>query len=51
MAEELFFVLLLKKEVFVAAKNSGLHKRELVKHYESFPILVFEGSLSIEIEL
>ena len=51
MAEELFFVLLLKKEVFVAAENSGLHKRELVKHYESFPILVFEGSLSIEIEL
>ena len=27
----------------------GLHKRELLKYQESFPILVFEGSLSIEI--
>ena len=53
LAEEwLFFVFLFKKkEVFVAVENSGLHKRELVKHYKSFPILVFEGSLLIEIEL
>ena len=50
LAEEwLLFVLLMKKEVFVAEKNSGLHKRELLKYHESFPILVFEGSLSKEI--
>ena len=32
-------------------ENSGLHKRELLKHHEPFPMLVFEGSLSIEIAL
>ena len=37
--EWLFFVFLIKTEVFVAEENSGLH----------FPILVFEESLSIEI--
>ena len=40
-----------KRKVFVAAETSGLHKRELVKYHESFPILVFEGSVSIEIAL
>ena len=50
LAEEwLLFVFLMKNEVFVAEKNSGLHKTELLKYHESFPILVFEGSLSIEI--
>ena len=33
---------------FVAEEKSGLHKRELLKYHEKFPILVFEGSLSIE---
>ena len=32
-------------------QNSGLHETELLNHHESFPILVFEGSLSIEIGL
>ena len=44
-----FFVLI--EKVFVAEETSDLHKRELLKHHEYFPILVFEGSLSIEIEL
>ena len=38
-----FFVLL--------AKKTGLHKTELLKYHESFPILVFKGSLSIEMAL
>ena len=28
-----------------------LHKKELLKYHESFPILVFQGSLSREIAL
>ena len=42
-----------KKEVFVAEENSGLHKRIIFMNlfHESFPVLVFEGSLSIEIAL
>ena len=39
-----------KSKFFVAEEKSGLHKRELSK-YETFPILVFEGSLSIEVAL
>ena len=35
----------------VAEETSGLHKRELLNYHEYFPILVFEGSLSIEISL
>ena len=34
-----------------AEENSGLHKRELLKYHEPFPVLVFEGFLSIEIAL
>ena len=53
LAEEwlLFLFFNKKRKVFVAEKNSGLHKRELLKYHETFPILVFEGSLSIEIAL
>ena len=40
-----------KRNVFIAEETSDLHIRELLKDYEYFPILVFEGSLSIEIEL
>ena len=35
----------------MAEEMSGLHKRELLKHHESFPILVFEENLPIEIAL
>ena len=52
LAEEwLFFVFLIKKEVLVVEENSGLHKRIIFMNlfHESFPILVFEESLSIEI--
>ena len=34
-----------------AEENSGLHKRELLKYHEPFPVSVFEGFLSIEITL
>ena len=40
-----------KRKAFVAEDTSGLHKRELLKYRESFQVLAFEGSLSIEIEL
>ena len=45
LAEEwLLFVFLIKKEVFVAEENSGLHKRIIFINifHESFPILGFE---------
>ena len=29
-------------------KGGGLHKRKLLKYHKPFPILVFEGFLSIE---
>ena len=32
-----------KRKVFVAEETSDLHKRELLKHHEYFPILVFGG--------
>ena len=40
-----------KRKVFVAESNSGLRKKELLKYHETFPILVFERSLSVEIAL
>ena len=49
-----FFVFLIKKrKVLVAEEKSDLHlhKGELLKYHESFPILVFEEILSIEIAL
>ena len=46
-----FFVFLIEKEVFVAEETSDLHKRELLNCHEYFSILIFEGSLSIEIAL
>ena len=50
LAEEwlLFCVFSKESKFFVAEEKSGLHKRELLKYHEKFPILVFEGSLSIE---
>ena len=52
LAEEwLCFVLLIKEEKSVVKENSGLHKGELLKYHESFPILVFEGNLLIKIAL
>ena len=40
-----------KRNVFVADETSDLHIRELLKYHEYFPILVFEGSLSIKVAL
>ena len=40
-----------KINVFVAEETSSLHIRELLKYHEHFPILVFEGSLTVEIAL
>ena len=40
-----------ERKVFVAEETSDLHERELLKYHEYFPILVFKGSLSIEIAL
>ena len=50
LAEEwlLFCVFSKESKFFLAEEKSGLHKRELLKYYEHFPILVFEGRLSIE---
>ena len=50
LAEEwlLFCVFSKESKFFVADEKSGLHKSELLKYNENFPILVFEGSLSIE---
>ena len=47
----LFCVFSKESKFFVAEEKSGLHKRELLKYHETFPILVFEGSLSIEMAL
>ena len=51
LAEEwlLFCVFSKESKFFVAEKKSGLHKRELLKCHENFPIFVFEESLLIEI--
>ena len=38
-----------KRNVFVAEETSDLHIRELLNYHEHFPILVFEGSLSVKI--
>ena len=46
-----FFACLLIKNVVVVKETSDLHIRELLKYHEYFRILVFEGSLSIEIAL
>ena len=40
-----------KRNVFVAEETSEIHIRELLKYREYFPILVFQGSMSIEIAL
>ena len=40
-----------KRNVFVAEETSDLHIKELLKYHEHFPILVSEGSLSVEIAL
>ena len=46
-----FFECVLIENVFVVEETSDLHIRELLKYHEYFRILVFEGSLSIEIAL
>ena len=46
-----FFVCVLIENMFVVEETSDLHIRELLKYHEYFRILVFEGSLSIEIAL
>ena len=46
-----FFCFNRKGKAFVAEEALDLHKRELLKPHEYFPILVFEGNLSIEIAL
>ena len=50
LAEEWLLFCIFSKEsnFFVDEEKSGLHERELLKYHENFPILVFEGSLSIE---
>ena len=40
-----------KRYVFAAEETSDLDIKELLKYHGHFPILVFEGSLSIEIAL
>ena len=54
IAEEclLFSVFLVRKrKVFLAEENSCLCKRKLLKYNESSPILVFHGTLSLEMAL
>ena len=46
-----FFCFNRKRNVFVAEETSDLHKRELLKYHEYFPILVFEESVPTEIAL
>ena len=46
-----FFERVLIENVVVVEETSDLHIRELLKYHEYFRILVFEGSLSIEIAL
>ena len=50
LAEEwlLFCVFKIESKFFVAEEKSGLHNWELLKCHETFPTLVFEGSLSVE---
>ena len=52
-AEEFFLCAFNKREVFAAEENSDFHGRPIFMNLfdESFPVLVFEGSLSIEIAL
>ena len=45
------FERVLIENVVVVEETSDLHIRELLKYHEYFRILVFEGSLSIEIAL
>ena len=47
----LFCVFGKESKFFVAEEKSGLHKRELLKYHETFSILVFKGSVSIEMAL
>ena len=45
------FVFNRKRKVFVTEETLDLRKRVLLKYHEYFSILVFEGSLSIELAL
>ena len=52
LAEEwLCSVFLIQQEKFVVKENSGLRNEELLKYHESFPILVFQWTLSTKIAL
>ena len=48
-AAVLFFGFNRKRKAFVTEETSDLHKTELLKYHEYFPILVSEGRLSIEV--
>ena len=48
-AAVLFFGFNRKRKAFVTEETLDLHKTELLKYHEYFPILVFEGRLSIEV--
>ena len=49
--EVLFWFFSEGNKPFVAERKLGLHKRELPKYHECFPILVFGENQSIEISL
>ena len=53
LADEEVFILIFSDErkPFLAEQKLGLHKRELLKYHECFPILVFEENLSKETAL
>ena len=53
LADEEVFILIFgdERKPFVAEQKLGLHKRELLKYHQCFPILVFEENLSIETAL
>ena len=53
VADEEVFILIFSdhRKPFVAEQKLGLHKGQLLKYHECFPILVFEENLSIETAL
>ena len=53
LADEEVLILIFSDErkPFAAEQKLGLHKRELLKYHECFPILVFEENMSIETAL
>ena len=49
--EMLLFFSFFSEQIHFSWRKTGLHKRELLKYHDSFPILVFEVNLSLEIAL